>query len=117
MEQRREERFATDQKIAFVILGEREIHRTGVVKNSSGRGLGLETTLPVAIGSALRIDLPDAVVLGETMYCRAQHGKYFVGVELEQALYGLRGLSQAFQAFAEETSDLERTHSGDHRRG
>jgi len=109
MEQRREQRFAANQKVSFAVLGEREIHRTGVVKNSSGRGLGLETTFPVAVGSPLRIDLPDAVLLGEAMYCRAQHGQYFVGVELEQALYGLSGLARAFQAFAEESPPLERT--------
>ena len=114
MEQRCESRFAANQNVAVTILGDPAIHHTGVVKNASARGLGLEMDSPVDIGAALKIDLPDTVLLGEAMYCRSQNGCYFVGIELEQALVGLHELSLAFRAFAEEASGLEPAHAGCH---
>jgi hypothetical protein len=116
MEQRRESRFTADQVVFVTILGNPEIHRTGIVKNASGRGLGLQMSFPVGIGAALKIRLPDAVLLGEAMYCRGQNGSYFVGVELEQALFGLSELSQVFRPFAEDLSGLEGAHTVDERR-
>jgi len=105
MEQRREPRFTADQVVSVTILGDPEIHRTATVKNASGRGLGLEMAFPVGIGAPLKIHLPDAVFLGEAMYCRGQNASYFVGVELEHALFGLGELCEALRAFAEESSD------------
>lgn len=115
MEQRRETRFATDQTVPVTILGDPEIHRTGKVKNASGRGLGLEMAFPVGIGSALKIDLADGVLLGEAMYCRGQNGAYFVGIALEQALLGLCELNEAFQAFAGDSSAPEGVYAVEHR--
>ena len=112
MDNRRESRFTANQTVDVTILGDPEIRRTGVVKNASGRGLGLEMAFPVGIGAALKIELPDTVVLGEAMYCRGQNGSYFVGIELEQVLCGLEGLSQMLQAFAEEASSLQRAYTG-----
>jgi hypothetical protein len=119
MEQRRETRFTANQVVPVTILGDPEIHRTGIVKNASGRGLGLEMAFPVGIGAALKIHLPDAILLGEAMYCRGQNGSYFVGVEMEHALFGLSELSEAFAAFrpfAEDFSGLEGAHTVDDRR-
>ena len=113
MEQRRETRFSANQVVPVTILGDPEINRTGIVKNASGRGLGLEMAFPVGIGTALKIHLPDAVLLGEAMFCRGQNGSYFVGVELQHALFGLTQLSQAFEAFAENVSGLEGAHAVD----
>ena len=68
---------------------------------------------PVGIGAALKIDLPDAVLLGEAMYCRGENGGYFVGIELEQALCGLESLNQAFRGFLDDCPGLETVHVGD----
>jgi hypothetical protein len=116
MEQRRASRIAANQVVSVTILGDPEIHRTGTVNNHSGRGLGLEMAFPVGIGAALKIHLPDAVLLGEAMYCRGRNGIYFVGVELEHSLFGLSELSQAFRPFAEDYSGLEGAHTVDERR-
>jgi hypothetical protein len=107
MEQRRETRLVLDQTVKITVLGGPEIPRAAKVKNASGRGLGLEMLFPVGIGSALKIELPDAVLLGEAMYCRGENGTYYVGVELEHALWGLSELSRTFQAFSDELSGLE----------
>ena len=104
MEQRHDTRLVLDQTVNLTILGDPEIRRTAKVKNISGRGLGLELAYPVGVGCALRIELNDAVLLGEAMYCRAQNGAYYVGIELLQGLYGLSELSRAARAFTEEPS-------------
>jgi hypothetical protein len=116
MEQRRESRFAANQVVSVTILGDPEIHRTGTVKSASGRGLGLVMAFPVGIGAALKIHRPDAILFGEAMYCRGRNGSYFVGVELQQALFGLSELSEAFRAFTGDFSGLEGAHTVDKRR-
>jgi hypothetical protein len=107
MEQRRNTRLVLDQTVYVTILGEIEIRRTAKVKDTSGRGLGLEMAHPVAIGCALKIELEDAVLLGEAMYCRAENGTYYVGIELLQGLCGLGELSRALRSFTEELSSRE----------
>jgi hypothetical protein len=114
MEHRCEPRFAANQNVTVTILGDPAIQQTGVVKNASARGLGLEMPSPVGIGAAVKIDLPDTVLLGEAMYCRGQNGCYFVGIELEQALFGLHELSLAFRAFAEDASGLQPAYARNH---
>ena len=117
MQQRRETRMVKDQSVNLTILGDPEIRRTAKVKNATGRGLGLEMAYPVGIGSALKVELEDAVLLGEAMYCRGQNGGFYVGVELDQALLGLSELSRAFRAFTEEPSSLESAYAVKHRGG
>src|SRR5437763_1917436 len=80
MEQRREPRFELDQAVTVTILGDPEVLRTAKVKNRSGRGLGLEMAYPVGIGDALKIEFKDSILLGEVMYCRGDHGSYYVGL-------------------------------------
>jgi hypothetical protein len=106
MEQRRNTRLVLDQSVSLTILGDIEIRVTAKVRDTSGRGLGLETSCPVGVGSALKIELNDAVLLGEAMYCRAENGAYYVGIELLHGLGGLGELSRAFRAFTEEPSGL-----------
>ena len=117
MEPRRETRLVLDQSVTLTILGNPEVHRTAKVRNISGRGLGLEMAYPVGIGCAMKIELPDAILLAEAMYCRAENSAYYVGVELHQALGGLSGLSRAFRAFAEEPSGPECAYAEEHRDG
>jgi len=102
MDQRREPRFVLDQCVTVTILGGSGTRFKARVKNAAGRGLGLEMSHPVGIGSALKIEIEDSILLGESMYCRSENGAYFVGVELEQGLFGLGALHRILQAFAGE---------------
>jgi hypothetical protein len=115
MQQSNNTRLVLDQTVKLTILGDPEIRRTAKVKNTSGFGLGVEMAYPVGVGAALRIELNDAVLLGEAMYCRAEKSSYYVGIELLQGLCGLSELSRAVQAFTEERSGVTHsdvTHSG-----
>jgi hypothetical protein len=99
MEQRREPRFQADQPVVVTVLTQPETRMDARVKNASGRGLGLITGVAVPPGSAIRIQLEDAMVLGEAIYCRHEREGHFVGVELDQVLVGLTELGRKLAAF------------------
>jgi hypothetical protein len=101
MNQRRELRFAADQSVLLTILGETDRQVYVTVKNVSGRGLGLEIPHPLAAGTAVKVALEDAFVLGEVIYCRDEGTTCYAGVELEHALYSLAELASALEAFSE----------------
>ena len=94
MNQRRETRFEANQQVWITLFGEPDIRLPALVKNVSPRGIGLQLQGPVAIGAALKFELDDALFLGEVIYCREEETSFYVGVELEQALYGLAALAR-----------------------
>jgi hypothetical protein len=104
MNQRHEPRFDADQWVSVTLFGEPDIRLQARIKNVSGRGIGLEFQCPVAIGTALKIVLDDAMLLGEVVYCRKEETSFYVGVELGQALCGLVELGQMLRAFSPEPS-------------
>jgi hypothetical protein len=116
MEQRSEPRFAANQVVPITILGDLEVNCTGTVKDATGKGLGLEMAIPIGIGTALKIHLPDAMMLGEVIYSANRNGSYFVGVELQHALFRLSELSEMSRGFEGDFSGLEKAHSVSERR-
>jgi hypothetical protein len=102
MEQRREPRFQADQPVMVTILSDPEVRMNALVKNASGRGLGLIVKTPVRPGAAIRIEIDDSMVLGEAIYCRMESEGHFVGVELDQVLVGLTELRRILEGFSPE---------------
>ena len=107
MNQRRKPRFEADQSIWITLFGEPDIRLAARIKNVSERGIGLELQGPVAIGTALKFEVDDSLILGEVIYCRQDEGSFYVGVELEQALCGLGALAKALGAFSDASSDAQ----------
>jgi hypothetical protein len=70
----------------------------------------------VAPGSALKINLPDGILLGEVIYCRAQADGWYAGVELEHALFSLTELADALRGFTGESSGREHPDALHHTR-
>ncbi|MGA3239493.1 MAG: PilZ domain-containing protein [Bryobacteraceae bacterium] len=99
MEQRREQRVPTDQPVSLTVLGDPETRLTAVVKNASGRGLGLISPESVPSGAAVKIEVGDSIFLGEAMYCKAMEDSYYLGIELSEVLSGLAALSRMAQEF------------------
>jgi hypothetical protein len=58
-------------------------------------------------GTALKIEVDDCLFLGEVIYCREDEASFYVGVELEQALYGLRELARSLGALSDSSSGPE----------
>jgi PilZ domain len=99
MDQRREPRFEADQAVVVTILTEQPTRMTARVRNASGRGLGLFMSCRVDPGAAIRIEIDDAIVLGEAIYCRKESDGHFIGVELDQVLVGLTELGRRLSSF------------------
>jgi|SRR5580704_10625442 hypothetical protein len=99
MEHRREQRVPTEQPVILTVLGDLEKRLIATVKNASGRGLGLIASQSVPSGAALKIEIGDAIFLGEAMYCKAMENGYYIGIELNEVLSGLAALSRMAQAF------------------
>lgn len=116
MNQRREPRLEALQSIWVTVFGEPDIRLPAQVKNISNRGVGLSLLGPVAIGSALKIELEDSLLLGEVIYCRDDESSFYVGVELEQALVGLQALAQSVSVFASPGLSSEEAHAVKERR-
>jgi hypothetical protein len=99
MEHRREHRFPNEQPVSLTVLGDPERRLTAIVKNASGRGLGLICSESVPSGAAVKIEIGDSIFLGEAMYCKAVEDAYYLGIELTEVLSGLAALSRIAQEF------------------
>jgi hypothetical protein len=99
MEHRREHRVPTEKPVSLTVLGDPETHLTAIVKNASGRGLGLISPESVPAGAAVKIEAGDSIFLGEAMYCKAVEDGYYLGIELTEVLSGLAALSRMAQEF------------------
>ncbi|HLK68096.1 MAG TPA: PilZ domain-containing protein [Bryobacteraceae bacterium] len=117
MDQRREPRFVADQPVIVTVLGEQERQLSARICNASGRGLAIEVPSPVPPGSALKLEVDDAMVLGEAVYCRYHDGtSYLIGVQMDQMLCGLLELHKRLRDFIpEDASGAEMAHSVNHR--
>jgi hypothetical protein len=111
MNQRRELRIETEQPVRVTIFGEPDIYLHACIKNVSARGVGLELQGPVAVGAPLKIELDDALLLGEVIYCRDDGVSFYVGVELEHSLCGLRDLAEALGGFPDAASSPQKAHA------
>jgi len=100
MEQRSEPRFAADQAVWVTLLGKVKTRIRGRIRNISGRGIGIEVAQAIPTGTPIQFEVPDGLLLGEAVFCRAEGEQYYVGAELEHALYGLPELAKALQEFS-----------------
>jgi ribulose-5-phosphate 4-epimerase/fuculose-1-phosphate aldolase len=99
MNQRREARAVASHSVWITILGTVDNRIPARIRNASGRGMGLEVAQEIGTGSALQIEVEDSLLFGEAIYCRAEKGAYYVGVELEEALHGLAELGEVLREF------------------
>jgi hypothetical protein len=97
MERRQEPRFVIDEAVTLTVLGERNTQYPGRVKNVAGRGIGMTAPAPIEAGAAVSIKFGDSIMLGEVVYCRSMGGPYFLGLEIQHAVGGLRRLADIFR--------------------
>ena len=108
MDERRDFRFETNQLISLTILGKHsqdaDVRITAFMVNVSGRGISLSTKFNVPIGSAVRLDVKDNILLGEVCHSRQSGPLEFIcGVRLEQALTAVGDLSRLVSGIMGET--------------
>src|SRR3954447_11522855 len=97
MGQRKDFRFDTNQPVDLTVLGglsSDDTHIAAVMVNLSGQGASLTTERSVSVGSAVRIDVEDKILLGEVCHSRQTGPSTFAcGIQLEQALTSVADLS------------------------
>jgi len=64
--------------------------------------LGVDLPVSVSPGTAIEIQLADAIILGEAVYTRPEGSGFYTGIHLNETLSGLAELARIVQAFEEE---------------
>lgn len=88
---------------------------SATVTNASGRGVGLVAPQEIPPGTAIKIEMDDALILGEAVYCKNQGPSWLIGVELNQVLTGLSELGRRLQEYAAPSLGGQRTDTVDQR--
>lgn len=99
MDSRRNVRVPVNRPIVLTVLGEHEMRIPATVKDASSNGVGLITESAVKPGTLVKLEIGDAIFLGEAVYCRDEEQGAFVGVKLQQVLSGLAALNKMVQEF------------------
>lgn len=89
MERRAETRIPFDCPVRVTLLGSPPEQFDGILVNVSGRGARLRVPRRIECDAALRIDLDNAMLLGEVCYCANDGDGYGIGVQLEHSLLNL----------------------------
>ena len=117
MERRSRLRFEVHQPISAKVLSkdaEGQIVQ-GTLENISGSGLRVISEKPLMSGTALQIDLPDAMILAEVRYCEPldshvlspQVARYALGLEMKQVLNDMGELGRLMQAIMGQSVPFE----------
>ncbi len=116
-EKRTRPRIAVDAAATLQVLGASQ-NTNGVpipvrVSDASERGMRVQSNLQVDAGLAIRLDIGDAMFLGEVCYCApapaGASAAFNIGIVTEQCLTGLSGLRHLISALEPEKSPkLER---------
>ncbi len=108
-ERRRSPRFSQNEQVQLTLLGEDGRSASVRIVDSSANGMRIESVMRIKPGSLIRIECQDTLLLGEVLYCQPDESKFFLGVELTRALYGLaelRRLNDSLTGSNSETRDL-----------
>ena len=104
MERRCAPRFRTDQAVTVTDLEAPGQIIQGILANVSGHGFGLVLERPLPINAAVRVDLHDAMLLGEVCYCEPVAGRqgYGIGIRAEHVLTESNELAALMRSLMEE---------------
>lgn len=89
MERRAEPRLPWNAPIRITVLSSPPRHYDAVLVNVSGRGARLRLEQPLDCDLPVRIDLNNALLLGEVCYCATDGDGFGVGILLEHSLMNL----------------------------
>ena len=102
MERRREPRIQAYQKVDLILLGDDAPAIDAHATQFSGSGLRLVLEQSVPVGTAVKVQGDDWLVLGEVCYCRKERLNFVAGLQLEHSLMGLRELEELNRKFMSE---------------
>lgn len=93
MEYRREPRFEANQSVTVTDLEHPSPSFPGYLVNFSLQGIRLFMERGLAAGTAVKVQWPGTMLLGEVIYCRPSEEGYWAGLELVDALYDTEALA------------------------
>lgn len=94
----------SEQELRVTVLGTDGPQLTGSAVDLSGRGMRVFLPAPVSPGDAVKIELEDALLVGEVCYCHAAERGFVAGVEVDQVLNGLGQLAALNNALMGESA-------------
>jgi hypothetical protein len=94
MDYRRGPRFEVDQPVNVTNLEDRTPF-PGKLANFSANGVRLILDRKIPIGSIVKVEWGGTLLLGEVVYCQDEGTDFYIGLELEDAIYDTEAL--AFQ--------------------
>jgi hypothetical protein len=104
VERRREPRLQTDQAVDVVILTDPPAPCRGIVLEISGRGLRLALPVDAALGTGVRVNVGDSLLLGEVCHHSPSPQGFMVGLVLKHSLTGLGELENLRRSLLAESS-------------
>ncbi len=90
------------QTVDLILLGNDDDTIQAHATQFSGRGLRLVLKQPVPVGTVVKVQGDDWLVLGEVCYCRKERSNFVVGLQLEHSLMGLLELEELNRKFTSE---------------
>ncbi len=94
-DQRQSQRHELSHSAVVTMLGETTQVLQGEIRNVSKGGTQLYLAQPLGIGSLLRVDYANNLLLGEVMYCQRADTGWIAGLRIEHTLSGLTALGDA----------------------
>lgn len=112
MERRSSLRVGFNQSVRVTALGGNRCQMAARALDASERGIRLLLPADLKPGDLVRIDVDDALLLGEVCYCQPGEGGFTAGIKLDQALDRIGDLARLHRAlFDQEGGRQERRES------
>jgi hypothetical protein len=97
LDQRQSQRHELSQSAVVTVLGTTTQVLHCEIRNVSKGGTQLHLGEPLAIGSLLRVDYDNNLILGEVVYCQQAETGWIAGLRVEHTLSGLTALADAMR--------------------
>jgi hypothetical protein len=103
MDRRQHPRYETEAPVRVTILTGDAPPIEAILEQLSGTGARISSPVALAPGTPLRLDLPDTILLGESVHCQASEKGFVVGIHLEHSLNTVSELRRLMSALMTES--------------
>lgn len=100
LDQRQSQRHELSQPAVISMLGTGTQVLEGELRNVSKGGTQLHLGQPLSIGSLVRVDYENNLLLGEVVYCQQVHTGWIAGLRVEHTVSGLAALADSMRGLA-----------------
>jgi hypothetical protein len=110
-ERRLETRFECSELVKITLLDESEQDWVGQTLNVSASGMSFSVPVSLPVGSLVKLEVPDGMVLGEVRHCRKPQipeQPYVIGLSIEHVLFGWMEFYEKARAMEIVSNDPER---------